>query len=1012
MHLRNTLLLLFALASISCFGFDFTATSQPASCPGKGHINMTVSNTTQNGFITFYLYKLPDTITPIGITSNLTFNNLMAGDYLVVASESVGTTTSTQQIQLTISNEYIPLQVESSNIIATSTLCSPNSNLSITPTSGNQPFMFEIISGPQTFPLQVSNTFTNLVPGTYAIKVWDACDNAQTQTYTVINNLLPVKVSNPVVTRPNPSDCSLVNVANTITAATNLTIAYPLVIEYTVDNPAGGTTVFNQTITSGNTTNTTINQIIPNYTNSNYSYTLVITDNCGITVTKTFQIKQPQPFHTESIYNCLSTNGYFTLKMQRSTLVDAVILSGPAGVFTYPHNIGSQIVNGSVTINNLPIGTYIVQPYDNCATVLIPVTIVIPPYLDIGFSSSVRPGCGLSLSSININGNGGTLVTATITNAPVAFSSQNTLPFNVNNQISLGNGQLYLDNLPEGDYTISYADSCQKTGSITVTATGYKVLSSNINIVPGCGNFDIAMSYNINSNTGKKLWLQKLIDPANNIWGHPDFPHSGNVYNDGDVLTLLTAKDLINNTTNYNNSFGNGTFRILCTFFTFNNGISINNGSNIDKQCLEVLKTFNYNQSLEIIDVYRLPGSAPSSLNIVVIATGYGVIQYSLYDANNNLIVNNGSNNVFMNLASGDYKIRVEDSCKTLTQSIGLADLTTLIVVNTPNDMFTCDSNSVFNLDSQIPTILGSQRPNLYTVSFFETLANAQNNSNPILNSNAYRSNATVQTIYVRIIFNTLPNYFETTTFKLYTGQTPVLNISPNYHECNNNQITLDASVGNLSTTTYQWINNENGNVIGTNSSLTISEIGITNITVIATNSYGNIGTCTNTKTTNVTLSIMPVFDHIDSVDWTENDNSISVFTTNNSAFEYSIDGNSWQTSNTFTGLEPGVYTVSVRDIWHCGEISKTVALYYYQRFFTPNGDGANDYWYIKYSNLEPTMDISIFDRYGRLIKNFKGNNGSWDGTLNGELLPSDDYWFSIKRADGREHLGHFAMKR
>ena len=34
------------------------------------------------------------------------------------------------------------------------------------------------------------------------------------------------------------------------------------------------------------------------------------------------------------------------------------------------------------------------------------------------------------------------------------------------------------------------------------------------------------------------------------------------------------------------------------------------------------------------------------------------------------------------------------------------------------------------------------------------------------------------------------------------------------------------------------------------------------------------------------------------------------------------------------------------------------------------------------------------------------------NGKYNGELLPSTDYWFVVKRENGKEHRGHFALKR
>jgi gliding motility-associated-like protein len=82
-----------------------------------------------------------------------------------------------------------------------------------------------------------------------------------------------------------------------------------------------------------------------------------------------------------------------------------------------------------------------------------------------------------------------------------------------------------------------------------------------------------------------------------------------------------------------------------------------------------------------------------------------------------------------------------------------------------------------------------------------------------------------------------------------------------------------------------------------------------------------------------------------------------------------------------------------------------------FPKFFTPNNDGYNDYWTINSAYLKPNSGISIFDRYGKLITTLNQNE-SWNGTYNGQLLPSTDYWFVVTRADGKEYKGHFTMKR
>jgi gliding motility-associated-like protein len=82
---------------------------------------------------------------------------------------------------------------------------------------------------------------------------------------------------------------------------------------------------------------------------------------------------------------------------------------------------------------------------------------------------------------------------------------------------------------------------------------------------------------------------------------------------------------------------------------------------------------------------------------------------------------------------------------------------------------------------------------------------------------------------------------------------------------------------------------------------------------------------------------------------------------------------------------------------------------HYHPKFFTPNGDGFNDNWKIKFSDKK--LSIQLFDRYGKLIKELTQNN-SWDGMLNGHELPATDYWFVVTRSNGKEYRGHFSLKR
>ena len=67
-----------------------------------------------------------------------------------------------------------------------------------------------------------------------------------------------------------------------------------------------------------------------------------------------------------------------------------------------------------------------------------------------------------------------------------------------------------------------------------------------------------------------------------------------------------------------------------------------------------------------------------------------------------------------------------------------------------------------------------------------------------------------------------------------------------------------------------------------------------------------------------------------------------------------------------------------------------------YPKFFTPNGDGYHDTWNIIGMTVKSSSKIYIFDRYGKLLKQISPTGKGWDGTFNGERLPSSDYWFVL----------------
>jgi gliding motility-associated-like protein len=68
-----------------------------------------------------------------------------------------------------------------------------------------------------------------------------------------------------------------------------------------------------------------------------------------------------------------------------------------------------------------------------------------------------------------------------------------------------------------------------------------------------------------------------------------------------------------------------------------------------------------------------------------------------------------------------------------------------------------------------------------------------------------------------------------------------------------------------------------------------------------------------------------------------------------------------------------------------------------------------NDKWRIKRPEYFQEATISVFDRYGKLLKVMTANDG-WDGTHEGAMLTPSDYWFSIALNE-KVVFGHFTLK-
>lgn len=100
-------------------------------------------------------------------------------------------------------------------------------------------------------------------------------------------------------------------------------------------------------------------------------------------------------------------------------------------------------------------------------------------------------------------------------------------------------------------------------------------------------------------------------------------------------------------------------------------------------------------------------------------------------------------------------------------------------------------------------------------------------------------------------------------------------------------------------------------------------------------------------------------------------------------------------------------YTLTVTSEQGCSNSAtvnvKVLQMPVVPNIFTPNGDGINDTWNIKYLNTYPNCTVEVFNRYGEKVYSSVGYPEAWDGRLRGATLPTGTYYYIINPKLGRE---------
>jgi gliding motility-associated-like protein len=344
------------------------------------------------------------------------------------------------------------------------------------------------------------------------------------------------------------------------------------------------------------------------------------------------------------------------------------------------------------------------------------------------------------------------------------------------------------------------------------------------------------------------------------------------------------------------------------------------------------------------------------------------------------------------------------------------------------------DGVELIDLTTYAPAILNGQDPTIFLVSYYTSLADAQAGTNALTlaEAQAYQTDADTDTIWVKVenssnLITPFCNAITTIAITIEPLPEPIIS-SPTNNICVDyatnvllSGLTLNSG---LTTPNYTFVWSLDGTVIpgATASTYDITTVAPGDYTVVAT-STSSLACVSNVSNTFTVIQSGPaqLSDPAYTVSNPFDDNQVIVVNVVGfGQYEFSLDDGPFQINNIFENVSLGSHTITIRDVegnTSCGEIViDDVQTINYPHYFTPNGDGIHDTWNVVGLENEPRAKLYIFDRYGKLLKQLSTTGNGWDGTYNGYLLPSTDYWFRIEfpnlKSEWKEFKSHFSLKR
>ncbi|MBX2826915.1 MAG: T9SS type B sorting domain-containing protein [Flavobacteriaceae bacterium] len=391
-------------------------------------------------------------------------------------------------------------------------------------------------------------------------------------------------------------------------------------------------------------------------------------------------------------------------------------------------------------------------------------------------------------------------------------------------------------------------------------------------------------------------------------------------------------------------------------------------------------------------------------------ATTTGATSYEWYsDIGSGFQVITGETNPTLSVtSSAQYRVVVVTPTGNIISEVQAVFNIVPVTNMVSDEMFCHTSSAVFDLATKDNEALGAQDPNDYMVSYHYTQADAIAGSNPI--PKQFPKNPGQEDIYVRTYSLTNPDCYDASqNFSINAVSSPALTFEDEVTICENSSGIIIGETAPNPAYSYLWSTGE------LTPSINVTQAGDYTLTV--TNVVGGLN-CESSRTVQVNLSQLPVITDVEVEDFQAN-SRVTVLTDLQGDFEYSLNNGAFQSSNVFEDVAGGMHTITMRDLFGCGEVVENIVVVGFSPIFSPNGDVLNESWQIDGLSALNSPIVTIYDRYGKLITQLTEFSPGWDGSFKGKPLPSTDYWFKLSYLDNDGNRvyakyiqNHFSLRR